>query len=242
MSEHNTALVTGAAGGLGQGMALELGRRGYTVVLLDRRVEPMETLYDQLLAQGAPEPAIYPLNLEGAKPQDYIQLADTLLDNFGGLDLLFHAAAATPGLKPLEQVKPDDWMSLLQINLTGPVWLTQALLALLVEKQGTIVFTLEDLPRVRKAYWGAYGISKHALATFQHMLAEEQENNGLRVFGLDPGPMRTPIRAEVWIGDDPEALPDPNAVARQAAAHILDETPATGTIIGLRHATPTPGE
>ncbi len=234
MSDSKIALVTGAAGGLGRGMALELGRRGHTVVLLDRRVEPLEQLYDQLQESGAPEPAIYPLNLEGAGPQDYIQLAETLERNFSGLDLLFHAAAATPGLKPIEQIKPDDWMSLLQINLNGPVWLTQALLALLGERKGSIVFTLEDLPRVRKAYWGAYGVSKHALAAFQHMLAEELENSGVTVYGLDPGPMRTPIRAEVWIGDDPADLPDPLEVARQVASAWLDKRPPTGSVISLR--------
>ncbi len=234
MSTNKTALVTGAAGGLGQGMALELGRRGYTIVLLDRRVDALERCYDRLVEAGAPEPAIYPLNLEGASPQDYLQLADTLDENFSGLDLLFHAAAATPGLKPVEQIKPDDWMSLMQINLTGPVWLTQALLALLDERKGSIVFTLEDLPRVQKAYWGAYGVAKHGLAAFQHMLAEELENRQIRVYGLDPGPLRTPIRAEVWIGEPPETLPDPEEVAQQVAKIWLDSPPANGSRISLR--------
>lgn len=234
MNKQQTALVTGAAGGLGKGMAHELGRRGYTVILLDRQVEALESLYDELVEAGAPEPAIYPLNLEGANPKDYLQLADTLDENFAGLDLLFHAAAATPGLKPMEQIKPDDWMSLLQINLNGPVWLTQALLALLADRKGGIVFTLEDLSRVQKAYWGAYGVAKHGLAAFQHMLAEELENAGVRVYGLDPGPMRTPIRAEVWVGEDPNDLPDPMEVAREVARRILDQPPASGSRISLR--------
>ena len=63
-------LVTGAGDGLGKAAALALAEHGATVVLLGRKVRPLERVYDAIEQAGGPQPAIYPLNLEGAAPQD----------------------------------------------------------------------------------------------------------------------------------------------------------------------------
>src|SRR5699024_1369101 len=71
-------LVTGAAEGIGRALALQAAAHGATVVLLDRKVRELEQLYDTIEANGGPQPAIYPLNLEGAVPDDYTELAQSL--------------------------------------------------------------------------------------------------------------------------------------------------------------------
>lgn len=233
MNTEKTALVTGALGGLGRALSLELGRAGYCVILLDRQIEPLEKLYDELLAAGAPEPAIYALNLEGATPKDYLQLAETVTQEFPSLDLIFHAAAAFPGLKPMIQVRPEDWLSVMQINLTGPLWLTQALQERLIEFKGKLVFTIDHLPRVTEAYWGAYGISKSALMGLKTMLASELEASEVKVYGLNPGPMRTALRAEAYVHEAPESLTRPETVAKKALEALILDSPETGFVLDL---------
>ena len=95
-------LITGAAGGLGSELAKQAAAAGATVVLAGKRVRALERVYDDIAAAGGPEPAIYPINLEGATPAEFEVLADTLAQQCGRLDALIHAAASFSGLTPSE--------------------------------------------------------------------------------------------------------------------------------------------
>ena len=97
-------LLTGAPGGLGRATAIAAAQAGATVILLGRKVRPLEALYDELEALGAPTPALYPLDMEGATPGDYADLAATLEREFGRLDGLAHCAAHFNTLQPLTQI------------------------------------------------------------------------------------------------------------------------------------------
>lgn len=205
-----TILITGATGGLGRASALACAEAGATVVLLGRKVPALEKLYDELESLGAATPAIYPLNLEGATPADYEQLADTLEREFGGLDGLVHAAVHFAGLTPLREFKPEEWMRVLQVNLNGPFLLTQAVLPLLQRApDAAVVFVEDDPARVRKSFWGAYGVAKSALAGLVSILHEETENSNVRVASLLPPPMRTGLRRMAYFGENTLDRPEP---------------------------------
>src|SRR5690606_38095294 len=90
-------LVSGAAGGLGSAAAVACAGAGATVVLLGRKVPKLNRVYDAIARQG-PEPLLYPLDLEGASPDDYAELASRLQAEFGRLDGLLHCAAEFRGL------------------------------------------------------------------------------------------------------------------------------------------------
>lgn len=76
-------LITGAAGGLGSELAKQAATAGATIVLAGKRVRALEKVYDAIVATGAPEPAIYPVNLEGATPAEFATMADTSRSNAG---------------------------------------------------------------------------------------------------------------------------------------------------------------
>lgn len=213
-----TVLITGAGDGLGAALAGACGRAGAEVILLGRTVRKLESVYDGIVAAGGREPAIYPLDLEGAAPSDYGEMAARLDEACGRLDVLVHNAAALGEQTPLEFQSPLEWVRTLQVNLTGPLLLTQACLSLLRKApRGDIVF-VGDEPR--GAYWGAYGVSKAAAAAMADMLAAELEPEpSLRVHRVDPGPMRTPFRARAFPGALPEEAPLPEESAVPA---ILD--------------------
>lgn len=213
-----TLLITGAGDGLGAALARACGSAGAEVILLGRTVRKLESVYDAIVAGGGPEPAIYPLDLEGAAPEDYGELAARLDEACGRLDALVHNAATLGEQTPLEFHSPLEWARALQVNLSGPLLLTQACLPLLRKaERGDIVFIDDDC---RGAYWGAYGISKAAAAALAGMLAEELEQEpNLRVHRIEPGPMRTGLRSRAFPGALPEEAPLPGESAVPA---ILD--------------------
>jgi NAD(P)-dependent dehydrogenase (short-subunit alcohol dehydrogenase family) len=209
-------LITGATGGLGRACAIACARAGATVVLAGRKVRALETLYDELEEMGAAKPAIYPIDFEGAMPADYDNLAEAIRLQCGGLDGIVHAAVLFDGLRPLDQVKPNDWMRTHQVALNAPFLLMQSCLPLLRQsKDASVVFVFDDSERIRKAYWGAYGVAKAALAAYASILHEENDSGSVRIHGLLPPPMRTALRRMAYFGENTleRALPDSAAEA-----------------------------
>jgi len=229
-------LVTGATGGLGRATVIAAAQAGATVILLGRKVRPLEALYDELEALGAPTPALYPLDMEGATPGDYADLAATLEREFGRLDGIAHCAAHFNTLQPLTQIAPTDWLRAQQVNLTAPLLLTQVCLPLMDKSNdAAIVFVFDDAARVGKAYWGGYGIAKHGLQGLASIVHEETENSRVRTHALLPAPMRTALRRAAYYGEDTLVHPEPSAAA-EALAWLLGSQGAVarGKVLDLR--------
>jgi NAD(P)-dependent dehydrogenase (short-subunit alcohol dehydrogenase family) len=229
-------LVTGATGGLGRSCALACAQAGATVVLLGRRVRALESLYDEIEKGGAPTPAIYPMNLDGAVENDYADLAAALERDCGRLDGIVHAAAHLATLQPFDQQPAREWQTCLKVNVTAPFLVSQACMPLLrAAPDSAIVFVLDDPARVRKAFWGGYGVAKHALMGLVSMVHEETTSLPVRVHGLLPGPMRTGLRRTAYFGEDTRIHPLPDA-AGAAAAWLLgpEALPWRGRVLDLR--------
>ena len=226
--EGRIVLVTGAHGGLGSAASMACARAGATVVLLGRKVPKLNRVHDAVAMQDGPAPVIYPMDLEGASPDDHLDLARRLGDAFGRLDGLLHCAAWFPGLTPLEQTDPAALARAIHVNLTAPLWLTQACLPLLRRADdGAVVFALDDPARVGGAFWGGYGLAHLGLAGVVPMLQAELGEGPVRVAGLRPGPMRTALRAKAYVEEDDVLARDP-ALYAGACVELL--SPA-----GARH-------
>ena len=200
--DQRVILVSGAHGGLGSAAAAACARAGATVVLLGRKLPKLNRVYDAVALAGA-EPLLYPLDLEGASPDDYAELADRLRAELGHLDGVLHCAVEFKGLTPLEHTDPAAFARVMHVNLTAPWWLSQACLPLLRQAQdAALVFALDDLERVGQPYWGAYGIAQHGLAAMVGMLHAELASSSVRVSALQPGPMRTGLRSRAYADDN----------------------------------------
>ena len=212
--QGRTILVTGAGDGIGRAAALTFARHGATVILLGRTTAKLEKVYDEIEAAGGPQPAIFPLNFEGATLKDYHDMAETLDREFGRLDGLLHNAGLLGRITPFEQYNPELWEQVMQVNINGPVWMTQALLpALKYSADASIVFTSSGVGRKGRAYWGAYAVSKFATEGFVEVLADELEHLGnVRVNSLNPGATRTQMRKTAYPGEDPATLRTPGEI------------------------------
>lgn len=207
-------LVTGAGSGLGKAAALACAAHGATVVLLGRSVSSLEAVYDTIVAAGHPDPAIYPMNLLGASPEDHEELAARVAAELGRLDGLLHNAAQLGTLSPIDLYDPRLWLETIHINLNAAFFLTRACLPLMKRSpDASIVFTSADVGRQGRAYWGAYGVSKFGLEGMSQILSQELDAfPSMRVNSLDPGPARTRLRAAAYPAEDPHALPQPETL------------------------------
>ena len=212
-----TILVTGAADGIGAAVAKACAAHGAVVVLSDKEQRHLEPLYDAIEANGAREPAILPLDLEAADEGLCAAAAGVVRDAYGGLDGLAHCAAFAPFLSRVDDYDPGEWERVLRINLTAPFLLTQACLPLLrASPDASVVFTSDRVGRRGLAYWGAFSAAKFGIEGLMQTLAEEVEGTGtLRANSLDPGIVRTGLRARLYPCEDPGGLAPPETVANR---------------------------
>lgn len=207
-------LITGAGGGLGGALATACAALGARIVLCGRRVPKLERLYDAIVAAGSPRPSIAPLDLERADATQYDALAEAVRNEFGRLDGLVHAAGLLGERAPIDHYDVPTWMKVMHVNVTAPFILTRALLPLLRASEDASVVMVTSGVSVRgRAYWGAYAASKFALEGLMQVLADETDTvTRIRVNSVNPGKMRTAMRAKAYPGEDPSTVPLPQDV------------------------------
>lgn len=197
-------LVTGAGAGIGRAVAKAAAAHGATTILLGRTVVKLESLYDEIVADGGPRPAIIPLDLEKATGEDFDRLSGAIESQWGRLDGLVQNAGILGTRAPIEHHDVGTWQRVLHVNLTVPFILCRCLLPLLrVSDDASIVFTSSGVGRRGKAYWGAYAVSKFGIEALNQILADELEREtNVRVNAINPGATRTAMRAQAYPGED----------------------------------------
>jgi NAD(P)-dependent dehydrogenase (short-subunit alcohol dehydrogenase family) len=207
-------LITGAGSGLGRALALESARAGASVILSGRNLGKLERVYDEIRTLDAPQPAIAALDLAAATAADYDQLAAIIGTEFGRLDGMVHAAALLGDRTPLEQYDVPTWCRVLHVNLTAPFILTQVLLPNLRKSaDASVIFVSSGVVKNPRPFWGAYAVAKCGLESVRSMLSQELEGEAnIRVNSVNPGRMRTAMRAAAYPAEDPNTVPAPTAV------------------------------
>lgn len=212
--DGRVVLVTGAAEGIGRAVALASAAAGATVVLSQSSEADLAEVYDRIEASGAPEPAILPLNPETATEQDVAAAADVLGEAFGRLDGLVHCAAYAPFLSRVDDYDASEWERVIRLNLTAPFLLTQACMPLLrAAEDASVIFTSDRVGRQGLAYWGAFAAAKFGIEGLMQVLAAEtREGSKIRVNSIDPGTVRTALRARLYPGENPLSHPLPETI------------------------------
>ena len=208
-------LITGAGSGLGRALAIECARASASVILSGRNGAKLDRVYDEIEAMGAPQPAIAVLDLAIATAVDYDALARVIGEEFGKLDGLVHAAGLLGDRTPLEQYDVPTWCKVLHVNLTAPFILTQVLLPNLRKSEdASIIFVSSGVVKQSRPFWGAYAVSKTGLESVRSMLSEELEGEAnIRVNSVNPGRMRTAMRAAAYPAEDPNTVPTAESVS-----------------------------
>lgn len=200
-------LITGAGAGIGEQLALGAARAGAIVLLLGRKEDALNAVYDQIISEGLAEPVVIPMDLGTLDEPQANQLSHMIGDAFGRLDGLVHNASLLGKLGPVATANLNEWSQVMTVNAFAPVVLTKALLPLLNESQGaSIIFTSSGVGRQARAFWGAYSASKFATEAISGILAAELETDGIRVNCVNPGATNTKMRRAAFPGESPESI------------------------------------
>lgn len=205
------ALITGASRGIGAAVALRFAREGAHLVLAARTVGGLEEVDDAIRAAGGTA-TLVPLNLRDFVKID--ELAAALLDRYGRLDILVGNAGEFGIFSPLGHIPPQIWAEVVDLNLTANWRLIRAMDPLLRSAlAGRAIFVTSAIGRDSLAYWGPYAVSKTGLDMLVRIYAAEIAKTRVRANLIDPGPLRTRLRARAFPGEDPNSLPPPESVA-----------------------------
>jgi NAD(P)-dependent dehydrogenase (short-subunit alcohol dehydrogenase family) len=206
------ALVTGATRGIGRAAAMGLARAGAHVIAVGRTQGALEALDDDILKATGERATLVPLDLTQADGID--QLGGAIHQRWGRLDILVHAAGILGELTPASHIEPKLWDRVLSVNLTSSYRLIRSLEPLLRKSAaGRAIFLTSGAAVRPRAFWSVYAASKAGLEGLVKSWADELENTPIRPVLLDPGAMRTAMRAKAYPGEDPQTLPDPAEIA-----------------------------
>lgn len=204
------ALITGASRGIGSAVALRFAREGAHVILCARDVKGLESTDDAIRAANGSATLV---QLDLMDSQKIELMAAHIRERFGKLDILVGNAALLSDLTPLAHAAVEDWDKLMQVNVTANWHLIRCLDLLFKQSDAPrAMFVTSGVTKRAAAYWGAYAVSKAALESMVNIYAAENEKTPLRVNLIDPGAVRTRMRAKAFPGEDPMTLPTPDTV------------------------------
>jgi putrescine---pyruvate transaminase len=198
------ALVTGASRGIGAEVARVFARAGATVYLLARDAGELEARRAEIEAEGGAAISV-PADL--SRPEGMAALQEAIVNGGGRLDVLVLNAALLGDLKPLPDLEDAVWDTVIDLNLNAAFRLLTALHPLLsASGAGRCIFVTSGAARGAHADWSGYAASKAGLEAMMRLYAAENQKLGVRANAVDPGAMRTGMRAAAFPDEDPRSV------------------------------------
>ena len=199
MLEDKVALVTGASQGLGRALALACAREGARVVINARSEESIRPVAEEVESAGA---EVLALGADVSKGADVEKLVEAATRRFGRVDVLVNNAGLLGPRVAIAEYPEEEWRRVLDANLTGPFLVARAIIPHMPEGS-SIVNVVSGVIVEGRAEWGASSVSKFGVEGLTQILASELEGRGIRVNAVDPGGMRTGMRAAAYPEEDP---------------------------------------
>ncbi len=207
------ALVVGASRGIGRETALALAKAGAHVIAAARTQGGLEELDDEIFAATGKHATLIPFDIIDGGAID--RLGGALYERFGKLDIWVQAAATmgAEGLTPVSHADPRGFAKIEKVNFTGVYRLIRSLEPLLkVSDAARVIHLTTSVASEPRAFWGAYAATKAGAENLMRCWADEVESMPIRIAIVDPGRMRTGLRAQAFPGEDPLILPHPQEI------------------------------
>ena len=222
------ALVTGASRGIGYAAAKAFAAEGAHVIAVARTVGGLEELDDDIQNAGG-SATLVPLDLKDGDGID--RMGKSIYDRWGKLDILLGNAGVLGGITPLGHISPKEFDEVMTVNVTANWRLLRSMDPLLNQSTaGRVLMVSSGAARSRRPFWGAYSISKAALETMAVTYAREMAHTKIKTLIINPGPLRTAMRAKAIPGEDPATLKTPYDLAPDLVRLAGDETSENGVM------------
>jgi NAD(P)-dependent dehydrogenase (short-subunit alcohol dehydrogenase family) len=227
--KNRIAVVTGASRGIGRAVALGLAKQGAHVVAVARTQGALEELDDAIRSAGGEAATLVPIDLRDSDALD--RLGAALYERWGKLDIFIGNGGTLGPITPLGHVTPKEWEQVMAVNVTANWRLIRSLDPLLQKSDaGRVVLLSSGASWKRLAYWGPYSVSKSAVDALGVTYAHETQNTPIKVMLVNPGPIRTDMRAAAMPGEDPMTLETPDDLAPHIVAMASPEWQVSGQI------------
>ena len=200
MLEGKVVLITGASRGLGRALALAYAEGGAKLVLNSRSEGSLNPVAKEAGGTGA---EVLAVPADVASAADVEGLVDAAVKRFGRIDVLVNNAGLLGPRVKIEVYPEDEWRQVIDANLTAPFLLSKAVIPHMPEG-GSIVNVVSGVSIEGRTEWGAYSVSKFGVEGLTQILAAELKDRGIRANAVDPGGMRTEMRAAAYPDEDPQ--------------------------------------
>ena len=211
--QDRIALVVGASRGIGRETALALAKAGAHVVAAARTQGGLEELDDEIYAATGKHATLIPFDMIDGGAID--RLGGALFERFGKLDIWVQAAATmgAEGLTPVSHADPRGFAKIEKVNFTGVYRLIRSLEPLLkASTAARVIHLTTSVAASPRAFWGPYAATKAGAENLMRCWADEVESMPIRIAIVDPGRMRTGLRAQAFPGEDPLLLAHPQEI------------------------------
>jgi NAD(P)-dependent dehydrogenase (short-subunit alcohol dehydrogenase family) len=228
--KDRVALVTGASRGIGYACALGLANAGAHVIATARTQGGLEALDDEIVAATGEHATLVPLDIKDGKGID--TLGGAIFERWGKLDILVSAAGDLGLITPVAHLEPNTWDRAVAVNLTANYRLIRSMDPLLRKANAArAVFITSGAAKKPRPFWGPYAVTKAGLEMLVGCYADEVAHTPVRCALVNPGPMRTRMRAAAFPGEDPETLTPPEAIVPLVIDLArADKTPPEGVV------------
>jgi uncharacterized oxidoreductase len=213
-------LLTGAGGGIGRSLALQLSALAPRLTLVGRRTEPLEELASLARDQGA---QAHVVAADLSAPEAPAQVVAAAQDHFGGIDVLINNAGNVRAGR-LDAIAESEVVAQIALNLTAPILLTRAALpALRASGDGLVVNISSGIGLVGMPFYATYAATKAGIAHFGEALRRELYGEGVHVLTVYPGATSTPMMASSQAGPEHGFVYEtPDEVAAATIAGMAD--------------------
>ena len=208
---EKAAIITGAGGGIGRAIALEMCRDGYRVALVGRKREPLEET-----AGICSDVLVHPADVTDPAAVD--RLVAECLEYFGRVDLIVNNAGFAP-LVGIDQITPQVWRQIIDTNLSAAVYMCRGVWPIFRRQGGGVIVNISsESARDPFVGLGAYGAAKAGLNLLGQALAQEGAAHNIRVHTVAPGAVETPMLRQI-VGT--EQLPTENTLSPDDVARMV---------------------
>jgi len=222
--EGKVVMISGGSKGLGAALARRFTDEGAAVSLCARGEEELAEIAAELEGRGA---RVLTRVADVADVDDVKAWVRATLDRFDRVDVLVNNASMLGARVAIEDYPLDVWRQVVDVNLTGAFLCAREAIPALKRTGGSMIHVSSGVGDHGRPYWGAYCASKNAVEALSEMLAGELKDEGVRSNAVDPGGMRTGMRAAAYPKEDPDTLPEPREVtdvfvylASEASDHV----------------------
>lgn len=219
--EGKVVLVTGGGRGIGKAIAKTFAREGARVVICSRSGLELKETEKEIKNEGK-EALIHVADITSIR--EVQRLFKTIKSYYGLVDILVNNASILGPKTDIISYPYQDWLKVIDVNLTGVFNVTQsALKHMVIKRSGCIINISSGVGKQGKPQWGAYAVSKFGVEGLTQVLAPEVASYQIRVLSFNPGPTRTKMRAEACPDEDPSTLPSPEKAA-EACLYLVSST------------------